>query len=69
MAKPLMFLPPILFAGLAAMFYLGMQRDDPNALPSTMIGREAPAMNLVQLGDKGEEYPFALNSSHIWRSP
>ena len=52
MAKPLMFLPPILFAGLAAMFYLGMQRDDPNALPSTMIGREAPAMNLVQLGDK-----------------
>ena len=24
---------------------------------------------LVQLGDKGEEYPFALNSSHICGSP
>ena len=24
---------------------------------------------LAQLGDKGEEYPFALNSSHICRSP
>jgi cytochrome c biogenesis protein CcmG, thiol:disulfide interchange protein DsbE len=29
-----MILPPVIFAGLAAMFYLGMQRDDPDALPS-----------------------------------
>ena len=54
MAKlsPLMILPPVIFAGLATMFYLGMQRDDPDALPSVQIGREAPAMRLEALGDK-----------------
>jgi cytochrome c biogenesis protein CcmG/thiol:disulfide interchange protein DsbE len=41
--SPLMVLPPILFAALAAMFYFGMQRDDPNSLPSTLIGKQAPA--------------------------
>jgi cytochrome c biogenesis protein CcmG/thiol:disulfide interchange protein DsbE len=45
-----MILPPVIFAGLAAMFYLGMQRDDPNALPSVQIGREAPPVALVELG-------------------
>jgi cytochrome c biogenesis protein CcmG/thiol:disulfide interchange protein DsbE len=51
MAKPLMFLPPVLFAGLAAMFYLGMQREDPTGLPSTFIGREAPPLTQTQLAD------------------
>ncbi|MBK1636191.1 DsbE family thiol:disulfide interchange protein [Rhodovulum adriaticum] len=46
-----MFLPPLIFAGLAVLFYIGVTRDDPNALPSTMIGREAPPTQLVQLGD------------------
>ncbi len=41
--SPFMMVPPILFAGLAALFFFGMQRDDPNALPSTLIGRDAPA--------------------------
>jgi cytochrome c biogenesis protein CcmG, thiol:disulfide interchange protein DsbE len=48
--SPLMVLPPVIFAGLAAMFYLGMQRDDPDALPSVQIGREAPQVALTQLG-------------------
>ena len=57
MAKlsPLMILPPVIFAGLAAMFYLGMQREDPDALPSVQIGKEAPPVVLTQLGD---EAPF-----------
>ena len=46
-----MILPPVIFAGLAAMFYLGMQRDDPNALPSVQIGREAPPVGAGALGD------------------
>jgi cytochrome c biogenesis protein CcmG/thiol:disulfide interchange protein DsbE len=46
-----MILPPVIFAGLAAMFYLGMQRDDPNALPSVQVGREAPPIVLTQLGE------------------
>jgi cytochrome c biogenesis protein CcmG/thiol:disulfide interchange protein DsbE len=37
-----MFLPPLAFAGLAALFYIGMQRDDPDGLPSTFVGRAAP---------------------------
>ncbi len=44
MAKvsPLMILPPLLFAGLAVMFYVGMNRDDPEALPSALVGQPAP---------------------------
>jgi cytochrome c biogenesis protein CcmG/thiol:disulfide interchange protein DsbE len=50
--SPLMILPPVIFAGLAAMFFLGMQREDPDALPSVQIGREAPPLGLIALGDK-----------------
>lgn len=44
MARWLMVLPPVLFAGLAATFYIGMQRENPDDLPSVFIGREAPAV-------------------------
>lgn len=39
-----MFLPPLLFAGLAAMFWVGMGRQDPENLPSVFIDRQAPAV-------------------------
>ena len=45
--KPLMVIPPLLFAGLAALFYWGMGRDDPRALPSTREGGPAPALTLA----------------------
>lgn len=55
MAKPkislLMLLPPVLFIGLAALFYAGMERKNPNELPSTRIGQEAPKLTVTQLGD------------------
>lgn len=51
MAKPLILLPPVLFAALAAMFWMGMNRDDPDALPSTLTGKPAPAVQVVALGD------------------
>lgn len=44
MARLLMFLPPLLFAGLAATFYFGMTRDNPDGLPSTLIGKLAPPL-------------------------
>ncbi|WP_375263615.1 DsbE family thiol:disulfide interchange protein [Palleronia sp.] len=44
-------IPPVIFAGLAGLFYAGMQRDDPEALPSTFVGREAPALSVTDLGD------------------
>ncbi|MDB6182428.1 DsbE family thiol:disulfide interchange protein [Paracoccus fistulariae] len=50
--SPLVALPPVIFAGLAAVFLWGMGRDNPNDLPSTMIGREAPAVPQGTLPDK-----------------
>jgi cytochrome c biogenesis protein CcmG, thiol:disulfide interchange protein DsbE len=51
MAKVLMFLPPVLFAGLAALFIVGMNREDPDNLPSVLAGKPAPAVQLTPLGD------------------
>lgn len=49
MVKPLMVLPPVIFAGLALAFWMGMQRGD-QALPSTMEGRQAPEVSVTPLG-------------------
>ena len=49
MVKWLLFLPPVLFLALAATFYVGMGRNDPNALPSVFIGKQAPALNPAEL--------------------
>lgn len=51
MAKvsPLMIAPPLIFAGLAALFFFGMYRDNPDELPSAMVGREAPAVAVEPL--------------------
>jgi cytochrome c biogenesis protein CcmG/thiol:disulfide interchange protein DsbE len=34
--------PPIAFAAIAGLFLSGMFRDDPNSLPSTLVGQNAP---------------------------
>lgn len=54
MAKvsPLMLLPPVLFAGLAALFFVGMQRENPDLLPSALEGKDAPVVQVTPLGDK-----------------
>jgi cytochrome c biogenesis protein CcmG, thiol:disulfide interchange protein DsbE len=44
MARWLMILPPVLFAGLAGMFYVGMYRDNPGELRSVLLGRAAPVL-------------------------
>ena len=46
-----MFLPPIIFAALAATFYIGMIRDNPDDLPSTRVGQMAPALPTTALAD------------------
>ena len=46
-----MILPPALFAGLAAMFVLGMNRENPDALPSAFAGKPAPTVAVAPLGD------------------
>jgi len=49
--SPLMILPPVIFLALAGMFIFGLNREDPNALPSTLVGRQAPPLVGKQLGD------------------
>ena len=46
MAKlsPMMIAPPVIFATFVALAAVGMYRDDPEGLPSTLVGQQAPAM-------------------------
>ena len=48
MAKlsPMMIAPPAIFAGLAALFFFGMNRENPDELPSALVGREAPEVQV-----------------------
>ncbi len=41
--------PLALFAALGGFFLQGLYRDDPDALPSALVGREAPALALEPL--------------------
>lgn len=50
--RPLMFLPPLVFLALAALFFFGNLREDRDALPSAREGQSAPPVVLTQLGDK-----------------
>lgn len=50
MAKPLMFLPLIVVAGFVGAAFWAMGRQDPNALPTALAGKEAPGVQLEQLG-------------------
>ena len=46
MAKvsPLMLAPPLIFGAFVAMAFIGMYRDDPNGIPSTLVGQQAPGV-------------------------
>jgi len=46
----LILVPPVIFFGLVALFMTGLSQD-PNGLPSTLIGRSAPALVTTPLGD------------------
>ncbi len=56
MLKLLLGLPVLVFAIFAALAFGGMQREDPNSLPSTATGQAAPKVQLQRL--PGYE-PFA----------
>lgn len=45
----LIFLPPAIFGVLLGLFYAGMFRNDPDGLPSTMVGRQAPLVQVTPL--------------------
>jgi cytochrome c biogenesis protein CcmG/thiol:disulfide interchange protein DsbE len=37
-------IPPVIFAALAGLFAAGLMRENPDELPSALIGREAPGV-------------------------
>ena len=42
--SPLMLAPPLVFAGFVALAAVGMFRDDPDGLPSTLVGQTEPGV-------------------------
>jgi len=45
----IVFLPLVVFLGLAALFFMRLGSGDPSRIPSALIGHEAPATNLPAL--------------------
>ncbi|TDK51268.1 DsbE family thiol:disulfide interchange protein [Antarcticimicrobium luteum] len=45
--SPLMIIPPVIFAGFVALAAVGMFREDPEALPSALVGQSAPPVQLT----------------------
>lgn len=45
--SPLMIIPPVIFAGFVALAAVGMFREDPEQLPSALVGQQAPAVQLT----------------------
>ncbi|MDV7144931.1 DsbE family thiol:disulfide interchange protein [Tropicimonas sp. TH_r6] len=48
----MMILPPLIFLGVAALFFFGMQRENPDALPTALKGQPAPSMQLESFASK-----------------
>ena len=46
--RPLVLLPPLVFAALAVLFWFGL-RQDPTQLPTALAGRQAPAVPATTL--------------------
>lgn len=63
--KPLMLLPPVVFAILAGLFAGGMFRDNPDALPSARVGQLAPDVGLKPLGDLPLFDPAVLRDGEV----
>lgn len=63
--SPLVIIPPLAFVALAGMFYLGMQRDDPDALPSVQVGSPVPALQLTALQGKPALDPAVLSEPGV----
>ncbi|SHI90062.1 DsbE family thiol:disulfide interchange protein [Wenxinia saemankumensis] len=50
--RPLMILPPVIFAGLAGLFLGAMWGGDGDELPSALIGQPAPQVAVGELGGR-----------------
>lgn len=71
--SPLMILPPLVFAGFAALVFVGLMREDPNELPSTFIGQPAPPVAARPIGglptfDSADLLQPGLKLVNFWAS-
>lgn len=64
MAKPLLFIPPILFAGIAGLFVVGMNNKS-EELPTALAGQPAPALALVDLPNMQPVTDAALRDGQV----
>ncbi len=62
---PLFLVPPLIFLGLVAAFYFGMQRGDPSQLPSAFIGKPAPSVGAEVLPGTPELGEGGLTNGQI----
>jgi cytochrome c biogenesis protein CcmG/thiol:disulfide interchange protein DsbE len=46
--NPLLMLPPLIFAAFAGIAWFALTRDNPDELPSALIGRQAPGLGLTE---------------------
>ncbi|MGJ5620104.1 DsbE family thiol:disulfide interchange protein [Sulfitobacter sp. MF3-043] len=63
--RPLMIAPPVIFAAFVALAAVGMFRDDPEGLPSTLVGQLAPALPNAPLSNFPAPAPDALTSGEV----
>lgn len=63
--RPLMIAPPLIFAAFVALAAVGMFRDDPDGLPSTLVGQTAPALPDKPLSNFPVPAPDALASGEV----
>lgn len=63
--KPLMIAPPLIFAAFVAFAAVGMFRDDPEGLPSTLIGRQAPGVPEMALAGFAQATDAMLASGGV----
>ena len=63
--SPLVILPPLAFVGLAFLFMSGLDRNDPDGLPSSMINRQVPQISVTKLGDLPLVQPDDLTAKGV----
>ncbi len=61
----LMILPPTIFAAVAGLFFAGMNRENPDSLPTALKGQPAPALQVVQFADKPILTDDALRAGEV----
>jgi cytochrome c biogenesis protein CcmG/thiol:disulfide interchange protein DsbE len=60
-----MLAPPLIFAGFVALAAVGMFRDNPDGLRSTLVGQAAPALPGAPLADFPSPAADALRSGNV----